>query len=406
MSNSYEINHSKENAKKSVHGVNAQISLESMLKQMWYRNYIKEYHKLDEWSKPDKKGYRLYAPFVITFYNDEQWALYSTTSYRSDRMKGNHWDSLLVKKYRGISRCYLIIADPKIDISVSCADAEMADKDIQRILAYEDALDELDGALTTSSLYNMVESIYMKSREHGVREAVAGTNFEERLAELLSNHENLLVWQGDKLAVGMEYPIYAKLLNKWSCPHDILSVTATTDIPALPSGGNPKTDVLAVVKYADGAENRFTISCKNSEGKYVSAHQYSADAFIKALGVTEDSLKEHIRLFQRLGSERKMRELEESLPKIFAEELRPYVHCLCEWVVSGAHGEYSSEDQIADYLFAFDKEYYIMEVFSVDEYIQKMLKESHGQFGTPFKWTYASKSLGKNIQLKMPTFKL
>lgn len=405
MSDLYRVSHSDDNANKSRHGVNAQISLESVLKRMQFLNYIKGYTSLKDWSKPEKKGYRLYAPFVITLFNNDKWALYSTTSYRSDRMKGNHWDSLLVKKYCNISKCYLIIENLKQSLSASCADANIADKDIKRIHMYEDAFDELDGALTSTSLYNLIETLYMKNQKYGIRESISGINFESRLAEILSYKDNLSVWQGNDLAIGMEYEIYAKLLTKWNCPHDIIDVYGTTKIQKLPSGGNPKTDVIAIIKYANGKEKHFTISCKKSDAKYVSAHQYNADSFIKTLNIKEESLKEHIRLFQQLGSEKKMREKDESLIETFTNELKPYLIRLCEWVLSGKYGEYTSDDQIAQYIFCFNKDSYTMKIFSINEYIQKMLDDSHGQFGTPFKWTYASKSLGKSIQLKMPTLK-
>ena len=398
--------YTKDNSQKSLHGQNAQMSLDSMLQYMQDLKYIKEIGTLKEWSRPGRKGYRLYAPFVITLFNDERWALYSTTSYRSDRMKGNHWDSLLVKKYRSISRCYLIIADTSQTEADSLAAADIADRDLKRCQGFDDSLDELDGALTPSSLFNKIEAMYLASQQYGVRDAMAGLYFEDRIANILSDPENLKVWQGDASAIGLEYQTYTLLLTKWNCPHDIKAVRATTDIPKLPSGGSPKTDVLAIITYADGSEHHFTISCKKSDGRFVSAHQYSADAFIKALDIQEDSLKEQLRTFQKLGGEKKMKEQDEALPTAFTAALKPYIFRLCEWVVSGKHGEYTTTDQIADYILAFDKEKHTMELFSVSDYIKKMLTESHGQFGTPFKWTYASGSLGKNIQLKMPTFNL
>lgn len=403
---SSKANHQTENQQKNHHGHNAQITLDSMLQQLKYLGYLKDISTLDEWSRPNRQGYKLYAPFIITLFNDERWALYSTTSYRSDRMKGNHWDSLLVKKYRNIQHCYLIIADAKHTETESEDVAKNANRDLQRSLGYEDSLDELDGAFTTSSLYNIIESIYMKSQAHGVREAAAGLNFEERIVNILNDEENIQAWHGEDLAIGLEYSVFGRLLTKWNCPHDIKKIEATSKIPLLPSRGNPKTDVLAIITYADGTEHHYTISCKNSTGNFVSAHQYNADAFIQALDVKDEKLKEYIRTFQRLGSKKKMAELDEALPAAFEAALQPYVTRLCEWVVSGQHGEYSTTDQIADYILAFDKENYTMEIFTASEYIQKMLAESHGQFGTPFQWTYASKSLGKNIQLKMPTFNL
>ena len=72
--------YTEDNSQKSLHGQNAQMILDSMVRYMRELKYIKEIDTLKEWSRPGRKGYRLYAPIVVTLFNDERWALYSTTS--------------------------------------------------------------------------------------------------------------------------------------------------------------------------------------------------------------------------------------------------------------------------------------------------------------------------------------
>lgn len=396
-----------DNRKKSLHGYNAQLSLESMLMQLREKKYVKEITSpYNEWSQGNNRGYHLYAPFIISLFNGERWGLFSTTSYRSDRMKGTHWDSLLLKKYRGFDKCYLIIADQTKLLEESEQDARKADKDIQRSYGYENDLAELDGAMTASDLYNMIEKLYLDSMSYGVRDAKAGDNFEQRIADVLNYDGNRVLWNGDELRVGKEWAVFSKLLTKWKCPKDIRSIHATTDIPKLPSGGKPKTDILTVIEYGDGTEHRFTSSCKNSKKEFVTGHQYSADDFILALGIKEESLKACLRAFQEVGSEKKLLEIDSDFSQDFARALQPYVKRLCRWVVTGEYGKYSTRDQIADYVLAFSKDSFAFEIYSSRAYIDRMLRESRGQFGTPFKWTYASGGKGKNIQLKMPTFQI
>lgn len=394
-----------DNQKKNLHGRNAQVSLENILHAMMEQGYIVGFSRCDEWTKAGKMGYHLYAPFVLEFADGEQWALYYTSSLR-ERIKQDRWDSFLMKRFRNINHCYTVIFEKEPSVSGQVSDAEKADKLIQKARESTDAFPELDGAMTPTDLYNAVEQRYFQRQAHGVREAVAGTDFEARLSGILNSAENLAVWQGDELQIGREYHVFAQILTCWGCPRaGVASIEATTNIPKLPSGGLPKTDVLAIAHLVDGSELRFTASLKKSTGNYVSAHQYTAQAFCEALGVQDESLRHHLALFQEVGSERDANAEEPGFTTAFTAELQPYVQRLCEWVVSGTHGAFASPEQIADYVIAFDNESMTLEVCTAAAYIERMLRESSGQFGTPFRWTYASRRKGKDIQLKMPTFK-
>ena len=86
------------NGEKSKHGINLQNSLEDTLVQLKYKNYIKDYKKV---YKIGQQGYanttQFYAPFHISFLNNEEWILFTTTSLRTNRVKGQQWDTYNIK---------------------------------------------------------------------------------------------------------------------------------------------------------------------------------------------------------------------------------------------------------------------------------------------------------------------
>lgn len=394
-----------DNAKKNKRGSYGKQSLESLVINLKEKGYIAGYKTVNgEWTQADSTGYRLYSPFVIEFADGEQWALYYTSSLR-ERIKQDRWDSFLMKRFRNINHCYTVIFEKEPPAAGQESDAEKADRLIRKARESADALPELDGAMTATDLYNLIEQRYAQQQEHGVREAVAGMNFETRLVNILNSVANLACWQGDELQVGQEYGIFAQVLNCWGCPREgVRRIMATSDIPFLPSGGHPKTDVLAVAYLADGRELRFTASLKKSGQPFVSGHQYTAQAFIEALDVQEENLRNHLELFQETGGVTAAEVREPGFAAAFTAEIRPYVRRLCEWVVTGEHGITSSPDQIARYVITFDNENMALDVCTAADYIDRMIREVPGQFGTHLTWTYPSKHRGQSIQLKMPVF--
>lgn len=391
-----------DNANKSTRGRNAKNALNDMLKNLCEQKYIKSIEKYDEWSHGEEGGYHLYAPFIIRLFNDEKWVLYTTTSYRSDRVKGDHWNSLLMKKYTDVDRCYLIIADSSD--SKTADDIKSANIELDKSKGFDDTLDELDAAMSISELHDMIEGMYSSCTVHGIRENMLGNNFEERIVHLLNNQGNLDSWNGDKLAIGMETSYFNLILNKWGCKKPIKTIYATNSIEALPSRGKPKTDVKTTVVYPDGTRQVFTVSCKNTKSNFVSVHQYKAEDFIKALNITDESLKRHLRQFQECGSVSGEHGMGVEAAAEMEQELIPYVDRLCRWVITGEYGNYSTRDQIAQYIIVYNENEAIIRIYTAAEYIAQLKNKSKGQFGTPFKWTYASKSRGKNIQLKMQVF--
>ena len=115
--------------------------------------------------------------------------------------------------------------------------------------------------------------------------------------------QNLEKWKTNSFTlVGQHYAIFETVIEKFGLnPETTLSIIATTDkniIGRLPSGGNPKTDILVTVECDDGL-HYFTISCKRTAEESVGVHQYTADAFTDVLDTEDTELRRLLNEFQK-----------------------------------------------------------------------------------------------------------
>src|SRR5690554_4585605 len=100
------------NKDKSIHGQNAILALETLLKAYTSRKMIDGYEKNYRRSKENYITKQFLAHFLIRFNNGDKWIIYSTTSLRSDRLKGNQWDSYNLKSIdKSIKKSILIYPD-------------------------------------------------------------------------------------------------------------------------------------------------------------------------------------------------------------------------------------------------------------------------------------------------------
>ena len=165
----------------------------------------------------------------------------------------------------------------------------------------------------------------------------------------------------------------------------------------------PKTDVIVYVYYKDSTRDveHFTISCKKTNEKAVSVHQYNADAFADALNPDDSELRRLLNEFQVYGN---LRDFGEDNKVLLTKALQPYMKNLVRWVLGGFGGKNQTELQLAKYiLISDDSDIYL---HTIDDYTNELLKpENIAHFGTPFGWTYASGRKGKDIQLKCKIIK-
>lgn len=388
----------EDNKKKSNHGANAQKSLAEMLNIFKSDGYIS--HFLTEF-RIGRDGFddkQFYAPFLVSFLDGEKWAVFSTTSYRSDRLKGTLWDCHNLKDIDSqIKFCFLVYPngiDEKETKGFLSASESISEKKIYS------ALDEI---LSQSEFSKRIENKYFQGKSSGSVYDAKGRIFENRIAQIMSNSENLnKLKNNDRIRTGIYFDAFCEVIKAFNLdPSKILSINATadrSDIGFLPSGGQPKTDVLVNVTFVNGNTKNFTISCKRTNNKSVTVHQYKADDFANVLCPENEKLRRLLNDFQNVGG---IKALGNEKADALTEELKPYLKKLSLWVFGGDEGDGSAKIQYAQYILTYSDQNNSISVTKVKDYYNKMLENNvSGQFGTVFNWTFASKSKGKNIQLK------
>ena len=397
-----------------------------------------------------KNAGQFYAPFMIQFNNGARWVVFSTTSCRTDRIKGQQWDADNLKrldariekavltypddtpskerlafqkqqqKYETgleisrlddivphevlvsqITQRALDIFQEKEEQERAIEDARLAEEGAARKAA-EAAVREMAQAATTPAFAPRVAAA--NETEEGRSYDFNGRAFEKDIAEMLNNQTYLArMKNGEAVGPDRKYGCFAKMVTAFGLnPMQVSRIEATAekeDIGLLPSGGQPKTDVWAKFILTTGEQKEYTISCKRTTRDMVSVHQYTADTFADVLDPGNKSLRALLNVFQFYANARDMPEAD----RVALESaLHPLLPRLCKWVLGGFGAESDSPIQYANFLVVYNPcdEYFA--VHSVEDYTQMLLKRPALAFGTPFGWTYASKQRQKSIQLKLP----
>ena len=383
---------SEENQLKALHGVQARLTLDYIVAEL--ENYgAFETHKDSPtygYDNHDKSQFK--ADKEITASDGTEYILYSTNSIRSDRVKGQQWDAYNIKQIDGrIEYAYIIIPDD---------DALKGGKAFRDKMRSGSMFSAIDDILTVEEFYEAEIAKYGERLKSGVRHDLEGRKFEELFCSILGSHENLNRFNGVGIDIGYLYDTFYKVMRALGFePGEIESIYATTDIPKLPSGGNPKTDVAAVINLQDGGKITTTFSLKDTSNTYVSVHQYSADDFADVLDPNNDQLRALLNEFQSAGCAKDMKP---GTADKLRKELKPYLLDLDRWVFSGRGAVGVRSIQCAQYLVTKAKGTTNVEVHNIDSYCyaQEKLNKGTSGFGTVFQWTYASGQRGKSIQLK------
>lgn len=387
------------NADKAKHGKSAQDSLANILKHCVDAGYLIQ---IEAEYRIGKKGYgnskQFYAPFLIVFDDESKWVLFTTTSMRTDRIKGQQWDAVNLREIDPlITHVYLVYPDGISD--------DIKKEFLRQDKKYQDR-DEysvIDAIVSQDEISNLIEAYAIRNKNCGQIKDIQGNSFEDRVANFLSFAPNLEKWKNNDITIeGMHFDIFKNIVECFGIDKATAkSIEATSDkkkIGQLPSGGNPKTDVLVTVTYENNEKKHFTISCKRSSGKSVSVHQYNADTFADVLDKDNVRLRRLLRYFQKCGN---LRDFGQENQAELTEVLAPYVEKLSLWVLGGQGGDGNPEIQNAEFILTYDNNDSSSSINRIEKYYEHLVNEGvNGNFGTPFTWTYPSKRKGQDIQLK------
>jgi len=382
------------NSYKNLHGAKGIESLESMVESLKSRDYICYAKKNYKVADPEYGNEQFSFQFLIEFYDREAWILHHTTSIR-DRINTQQWHSSNIKRLNDkVKKAYVVVPN-----SMKVAERDIATRYDANIRARK-IYSAIDGVIPLDKAYLEAEQKALSLMEKGQAQAKRGLNFEEQLAEVLNNIENFNKWKHDTPgSVGYMYTMFLQVVQKLGLiPENITDLSATTNVPKLPSGGLPKADILITVTHDNNDEESIGISCKRSDKEWVSVHEYSADTFARILNPTDQNLKSLLVDFQSAGGKNALGAEKSEALEI---ALGPYNERLSKWVIGGIYGDGEKGVHWADYIITVDEVSGNQTIYDIDEYIEICRNsEVQGHFGTLFRWTYPSKKKGQKIQLK------
>lgn len=384
----------KDNTDKNLHGLNGIKSMDDMLDALKNMDYIVNYEQGYRIGDPDYKKKQFYFQYLIEFENNEEWILQSTTSIR-DRINIPQWHSAHIKRLnKYVKKAYVVVPDDMKKVEKEKADSYNED------IVNKNIYSAIDGVIPFSSMYNLIEKNAAALMKSGVAHAKLGLHFEKKVADALNNKQNFEKWKNNtSTSVGYLYSLFVDITEKLGLDSkDVISLNATTDIPKLPSGGTPKTDVMLQVETRIGSKI-YTFSCKRSNREWVSVHEYTANAFCEVLNPQDDELRQLLTDFQNAGGLKAFgSDNEQRLSDIMKSK---YALKLAKWVIGGLGGEGDPTTQQADYIITLNEDTDEYSIHSIDEYITECQDRGIvGHLGTLFKWTYPSGGKGKRIQLK------
>ena len=320
---------------------------------------------------------------------------------RTDRIKGQQWDAKNLKEIEdSIKKVYLVYPD------AVPGESEFVRQNMK--YANNDEYSAIDAVISQNQVANFIEVYAIKDKTDGQIKDIQGNSFESRVAAILSYPENLRKWKTNAATLeGVHFGMFKNIVDCFELDSDdICEIKATSDkriIGKLPSGGNPKTDVLVEITNKEGYKAYYTISCKRSSDKSVSVHQYTADTFANVLDPENQELRVLLNEFQSAGS---LSAFGEENCNLLTERIKPYLKKLSLWVLGGVGGGGNPITQCADFILTYDNNDDTATIHRLSSYYEMLVdKGVSGSFGTLFSWTYPSKRRGESIQLKCKILK-
>lgn len=387
-----------DNKNKAIKGSASKSSLKTSLEYLKEKGYITEFSSM-KFGYPGKRQTQFKCDYKLNLSNGDEWILFSPSSLTSDRLKTKQWDAFHIKAINpNVKKAYIV-----------CPDSSNSQNSIYTYREYirkgED-VSAVDDILFTTEFTNLIENLGLGTTLAGRKAAKKGFNFESLLVRILNDKQNFSRWKGNKLAVGFQYPIFKKIMDKLGLdPSTVKSVSGDSNIPKLPNytykdgsqkkGGKPKTDVCLTVQFEDETCKDFTFSCKSSSKYSITVAQFPPKYCVELLGIKESDTEQLLNEYVKSGGPNNM---DASQAELLTKRLSSYIDQFNLWVLHGSENDGSIPKQRADYLITriqkSGKEEIIVE--TIDECIQAQIKLGKGHFGTAYSWTVTSSKKKKD----------
>lgn len=356
---------------------------------------------------------------AIIFDNSVIWIIKTTTSIRSDRIKGSEFDILHLKKWYQNKKNY------KVQGYLVLLNEDSELEKLSQKIKTKTQISYFDDAITLNTLIAKLQTNLRSMIPQGIESNISGYIGEYEISSALNNPTNIKLWNNPNNQVdkSSNFDIFKNILKAVGFTNkkikNVIAYTNDkddkkhylTDLATVKNGGMPKTDILAIITADNGKEYKVTFSVKapRRPDSRISVHQGSVEDMIYDLKKSSFDSDEKLSVsnienallnFQASGSEKYM---DSKQADILKKELPPINEWLVRYALFGENNHKLNEIQVAQYLVYINPQNHTVNVYSANEITQKLINQNYKKsgFGTPFSWTYPSKRKGKNIQLKL-----
>lgn len=444
-------NHKDSNASKSAAGYTNKSELLQICKSLQDDGLITKI--IEKNYRVPHKGFKIpqyKADLVLKDNDDAYFLIYTSNSFRSDRIKTTDWDCFGVLTQSDISHkivaSIFIIPDEQASDSFTKYREEIKKKEkfspLTHFFLQSEFVEFMEQWATDKKLKaesieliqqsavqvkapspNTLDALFpvltnVQPAHNGVETDKRGRNFEAQLAKILEDplvlsfikNRKIRLFNNEIAQTFVETLLDTSLDYLHIKPHEVTKLQTTTQIK-LPSHGAAKTD-LALYVYTDtGEKGLITFSLKISTQSSVSCHQYPPKEYLRVLEQTplneetKNLLKEGISLFGKTGSWSEIEKRPKEWQKKFFQSLSTFIHSyLAKWAISGEiYNENSPPEAIASHIILFNPLTQKFYISSCDKYIDRLINDYGASKSNPFTWTYKNiKRTGfKDIQLKL-----
>lgn len=431
----------QDNKEKAESGNNNKEELNKVLKEVEDNFNNVEICKGKSYGFPGKNAKQFKVNAEIIFKDNDQkdketWIIKSSSSYRSDRVKGNEFDVEHIKSLKKESnlKAFFVIPDNQSAKDLKQFNKYKNDVRNGKIITYFDYI------LKLSEFQNALRKRSSQYLTQGVRSNILGNGEELAISDAFNNPNNVILWNqhGNNVVKSRNYFIVKAFMEKFFPNSKIKSMNAYNNskkdihymeqlnIVKNPQNnknmGKPKTDVLIDLTLLDGSKHKIKMSIKHpatSKKHRISVHEGSVERLLDDLekSIPENSsfynnskkfsqLKKALLNFQRAGAVSKMEEKYRSFLNKNFYELNSW---LIDYCLFGINNHMFNDNQIVNVLEITNPSNGQLNFLSAEEEKKRLLeyckerKASPASFGTPFTWTYPSKKRTKKIQVNLPT---
>jgi len=261
--------------------------------------------------------------------------------------------------------------------------------------------------MNTSKLNELYDLYKINTLCYGKNYDKLGDVYEDYCKYLLSSKDLLYKAQAAHIATeeDIEYRLFISMMNS----HDVFDFSGINKImvdepvPNRNSHGKPKTDLIANIIYANGNNDKWPISCKQSQNTKVAIAEFSVDTICSEIGITNFRLKELLTKFQVTASALTFTKSEK---QELRDLMKPILRIFDRWALTGSINEEPTDLRVPTTIVRFQlnkiHEFQSCSVYTIENYIDKLINGAKrgGGFGTGLSWTYATGSKGHKIQFK------